>query len=597
MRIRHSLLVPALLAIAIPWGAGAASAQAPSNQEAETRYIVRPGDTLEGIARRLFGSASRWEEIWRLNPAVTDPYRLTPGERLRLPARQAQGSGSAHVRTLSRQVEEKPQPIAWLDAEIGDLLQERDGIRTLANSSAELVLADGARIVLSEDSLLFLRPKERPAPARAGAIEIVAGQADYERRAAAAAGNAGGAGDEGIEIVIGGARAEPVADAAGNSRARARRPAAGGAQVMVYDGSSTVEAAGETVALPVGTGTSVPEAGPPAPAEPLLPAPGLVSPRAGESLAFANPGMLWDEVEGAVAYTFEVCFDPDCTALFARQENLAGRTAFQMPMIPIGTYHWRVTAVSPSGLDGYPSATREVAITSDRLDAEAPELGLEIEGPAATVAGRLFLGPRSALRAPASDDLAGVALQAYLLDGTDVPGDQWTGGWLPGPHRVRSGVVDGAGYTRLGEELEFTLDAAAPEISWHRATRSELAGWTSRIRRPSRSAERRAALFWSATGERWVPLVPRDRRDWMAAEPWTIASRHPRLVVRAGRKPVVLTAGPGPVAEDDFVIVEARDAGSGVLALRFGAGERPGELVFEAEDLVGNVSRTVWTIE
>jgi nucleoid-associated protein YgaU len=50
-------------------------------------YTVIPNDLpngLAGIARRMYGTAERWEELYRVNRGVIgeDPHRLQPGQRL-----------------------------------------------------------------------------------------------------------------------------------------------------------------------------------------------------------------------------------------------------------------------------------------------------------------------------------------------------------------------------------------------------------------------------------------------------------------------------------------------------------------------------------
>lgn len=50
-------------------------------------YIVQPADLydgLTGIARRLFGKAEQWEQIYRINHGVIgeDPQRIQPGQHL-----------------------------------------------------------------------------------------------------------------------------------------------------------------------------------------------------------------------------------------------------------------------------------------------------------------------------------------------------------------------------------------------------------------------------------------------------------------------------------------------------------------------------------
>jgi nucleoid-associated protein YgaU len=41
--------------------------------------IVREGDTLASIAKRVYGSGNAWKHIWRQNDSITDPDKLTAG--------------------------------------------------------------------------------------------------------------------------------------------------------------------------------------------------------------------------------------------------------------------------------------------------------------------------------------------------------------------------------------------------------------------------------------------------------------------------------------------------------------------------------------
>ena len=51
---------------------------------AAAEYVVRPGDTLSGIASSQLGEAGRWSEIAKLN-GLKPPYRIRVGQRLKLP--------------------------------------------------------------------------------------------------------------------------------------------------------------------------------------------------------------------------------------------------------------------------------------------------------------------------------------------------------------------------------------------------------------------------------------------------------------------------------------------------------------------------------
>jgi hypothetical protein len=45
--------------------------------------VVRPGDTLSGIAQQLCGAARDWVALWQANPFITDPNLIYPGSRLK----------------------------------------------------------------------------------------------------------------------------------------------------------------------------------------------------------------------------------------------------------------------------------------------------------------------------------------------------------------------------------------------------------------------------------------------------------------------------------------------------------------------------------
>ena len=52
-------------------------------------YVVKPGDTLSGIAGKLLDDSERWRELLDANPQVTDPALIYPGDTLALPGGEA----------------------------------------------------------------------------------------------------------------------------------------------------------------------------------------------------------------------------------------------------------------------------------------------------------------------------------------------------------------------------------------------------------------------------------------------------------------------------------------------------------------------------
>ena len=64
--------------ITISGGPGEASDGVPGE------YVVQDNDTLWGICETFFGEPWRWPTVWALNPHVTNPHWIYPGDVLRL---------------------------------------------------------------------------------------------------------------------------------------------------------------------------------------------------------------------------------------------------------------------------------------------------------------------------------------------------------------------------------------------------------------------------------------------------------------------------------------------------------------------------------
>jgi hypothetical protein len=321
----------------------------PSSGDETAWHVVQPGDTLEALTARYLGDASLWRENWKLNPDLKDPHALHPGQRILIIVKRRRHT--AEIKGLSRKVESKPHPDpAWTPAQVGGLLKERDGIRTYEKSSADLGFDDGSHLLVTEQSLLFLREigaRLSGAVARRQ-IEIVDGQAEVAAKPSPRA-------VAGIEILVGGARALALPAPGEGMGTRARKLGAGGAQVMVYEGTSNVEAGGISVDVTRGMGTSVPNGGRPAAPEKLLLGPRILAPVPGTAYGQSNPRFSWRPVAGARSYTVEVCADLECGQVVDRATRVASER-WSPDGLPLGELHFRVTAVSASGLDGFPSA-------------------------------------------------------------------------------------------------------------------------------------------------------------------------------------------------------------------------------------------------
>ncbi len=427
-------------------------------------HVVKEGQTLLGITVATLGTGNLWKENHRLNPQVKDPDLLRIGQRIRIITARDPKARDAEVTRISRVVKARrfPDP-AESDARVGDRLKEKDGIRTERNSSAELTFSPESRLLVGELSLVILeRVDSNLRGVKRESIEIRRGEAEVFARPFRADKSE-------IEIVVGNTRAKPRTDGSGRLQMRSRKARdGGGAKVMVYGGRSDVEAAGSTVHVARGMGTAVPEGGPPAPPERLLPAPTPLSGAA--SWAYSNPILRWAKLPGAETYRVEVCSDRRCAGIVAQGTEIR-ETQWSPERLPANTLYWRVSGVSPSGLDGYPSRGRPLVISSAEPDEAPPSLSLELRGTGKMEPGSVLLAADGRLEPVAEDPLSGVLEIRYRWN--DGSWKSWTGGGLAPPdgetQRLEVQAEDHLGHISESWTAQVHRDATPPEpprVEW-----------------------------------------------------------------------------------------------------------------------------------
>lgn len=373
-------------------------------------HVVKPGETLWDITRYYLGEDFLWKENWRLNPQIKDPNKLRIGQELTVIKERKITADNALVVTVANEVDKNLQRSAWEAARAGDELAERDGVRTRAQSSAELAFNDNSTLRLGEYSQIFLQEKTTTLRGvDRGRIEVRRGAAELTfapltRRKTE------------IELLAGSAISRPQPDNEGRGQIAAGTNADdGSARVMVYEGQSSVEAAGTAVTLTRGTGSTVPASGPPTPPEKLLPAPRDLKPGNGAVWKVANQRVRWEPVAGAALYRVEICRDPDCGDLTAVSEPLI-QTGWQPVLADPGEYFWRVRAISASGLDGYASSPASLTLASTLVDAEPPQVAVYPDGNFVWRNGALRVAPGTPLVISAYDAGSGLQWLEYRFD-------------------------------------------------------------------------------------------------------------------------------------------------------------------------------------
>lgn len=88
-------------------------------------HVVVKGETLGTISAKYLGSSTRWKEVWKENPQIVDPNKITPGQVLRIPS--AQGPVVAPVTTSGSQLSVSTvQSSTGIADRIKGLLQNRN---------------------------------------------------------------------------------------------------------------------------------------------------------------------------------------------------------------------------------------------------------------------------------------------------------------------------------------------------------------------------------------------------------------------------------------------------------------------------------------
>ena len=568
------------IALWILWVGSAAWAQAEDATAAPQDtgwYMVRPGDTLRSLTARYLGSEERWRENWQLNAdQIANPDLIRPGQEIRLVLPPKLPADGALLRQVSNRVEDQPTPMSWNDSQDRELLRSRDGVKTHENSSAELEFSDDTRLLLTEQSTVFIGEESKaPAQVDRQQIEIVVGQADLKAPRAAEA-------SDRYEIVLGDAKATPKRDPAGSLETRARL-AEKGAQLMVYHGESALTAAGAEVTVATGMGSSVPRGEPPAPPEKLLPAARDLEPAAGARLATPRPTFRWQPVAGARHYVVEICRDERCAVLLERVAEVA-EASWQPAGLPVASLFWRVTAVSPSGLDGYPATAVPFEITSTAPDNVPPTVRIGFVGPQVAPRSGLhevwIVGPGVEIEVEVVDDESGVERWTPRIDGEEIAPERLKGPFSKGAHTLSVAADDRAGNHRE-TMVPFIFDPDPPEVSWGVEGGSALG---DTMGEPGEDV--------SGPG----PALRGRNQLRVSKLDWEILSDLAQIRVRPQtRKPIGLE-GLGSLSPQQGLWVLATDEHCPDLtdlAYDLIAGSRRGEVVlrFEAVDCVGNTRR------
>jgi hypothetical protein len=292
-------------------------------------------------------------------------------------------------------------------------------------------------------------------------------------------------------------------------------------------------------------------------------------------------------VPEAGSYIVEVCRDAGCGAVVERAVGVAG-LEWRPAALPVAALWWRVTARSRSGLDGYPGAARQLAVTAATADTQAPAGALALAGPQVRVGETLWAGPEAHLEMTPADAAEGggdLALWRPVINGREGELAAAAGPWAAGTYEIGAVAMDRCGNRGPVAPVVFTVDATPPTLTWEVLPWDRFEGRGARARKakPGR-------LAWSG-GAQWLPL-PGDEEIRIASDAPQAFFHAPGARFKADGREILLGDG-------DMLRVRAEDGASRVDHLRFRLRPAAGgamALELETGDLVGNSREVGWEV-
>ena len=300
-------------------------------------YVMRPGDTLIGIAEQNFANPADWPLVQKTN-GIADPYRIPTGTRVRIPFRLLRPDPMVAdillvngdvVRAESDAMGEQPLVA-------GDVLRAGQIVRVPAGANLSLRFADGSRLLVTEKTRFALRRAATLGDSGRREVEIELLEGAIESSVAVAPGSP----RPQYEI-----RTPALRMAVRGTRFRAVA-AADSARSEVLAGHVRVSGGRRSVELSAGYGAMAQTGQARLAARPLMPAPTIVDLPA--RIEYLPLRFNWTPSAEATAYRVQVLDRAENMRLDGRFDGSSAGWAD----LPDGDYRLRVRAVAADGMEG-----------------------------------------------------------------------------------------------------------------------------------------------------------------------------------------------------------------------------------------------------
>ncbi len=129
------------------------------DRSAET-HVVKKGDTLWSIAGSYLGSPWQWPKLWALNPSITNPHWIFPGDVLRLRAAEAVATPTPTAPTQTEpKIVPRPQSVTGLFLRQTGFVEPKE-----LEASGKIIASKEEKVMLASDDEAYVEYKKGNAP-------------------------------------------------------------------------------------------------------------------------------------------------------------------------------------------------------------------------------------------------------------------------------------------------------------------------------------------------------------------------------------------------------------------------------------------------
>ncbi|MBT8359020.1 MAG: LysM peptidoglycan-binding domain-containing protein [Desulfobacterales bacterium] len=267
----------------------------------------------------------------------------------------------------------KPSDNLWKDVYRNDILHEGEKIRTLSESSCDILFRNDSRLRLKENSQALIQKMRANLLEDKGEAKVSLVKGDVFALLSS------GQKNERFQLDIPGVKTKVDSKYFWVGRDKH------GTRFANYDGKLEISSAGSKVVLKKNQGSVILHNKKPTSPRKLLASPRLLNPESGVAEYNVNIPLTWESVSGADHYLLEISHSGSFSSITYSREVQVPKALFPDNLadgsLP-NLFYWRVTAVSSDKLRGQSSEARFIKITQDDkppfLVLQSPDEGLLI---------------------------------------------------------------------------------------------------------------------------------------------------------------------------------------------------------------------------